>query len=115
MESDEPIPCVPVRHMSPPIAAALLSQPRALLSERQAPTVDVLKQQCPGFTQMRRLCRLNAKRANEQIVNIKSANHSGESSKARRDRWRIPWEKRSLVRSRDVETESRTIRSASPI
>jgi hypothetical protein len=55
MGSDEPIPCVPVRHMSPQIAAALLSQPRALLSERQAPTVDVLKQQCPGFTQMRRL------------------------------------------------------------
>jgi Domain of unknown function (DUF4158) len=28
---------------------------RALLSERQAQTVDVLKQQCPGFTTMRRL------------------------------------------------------------
>ncbi len=46
---------MPVRHVSPQIAAALLGQPRALLSERQAQTVDVLKQQCPGFTTMRRL------------------------------------------------------------
>ena len=44
------------RHvLSPKIAAALLGQPRALLSARQAQTVDVLKQQCPGFTTMRRL------------------------------------------------------------
>jgi Transposase len=53
--SDAPIPAVPVRHISPQIAAALLSQPRPLLSERQAETVDVLEQQCPGFTLMRRL------------------------------------------------------------
>jgi transposase len=55
MDRDVPIQPVPVRHISPQIAAALLSQPRALLSERQAETVDVLKQQCPGFTTMRRL------------------------------------------------------------
>ncbi|MEP7303887.1 MAG: ISL3 family transposase [Acidobacteriota bacterium] len=54
-EPDEPITCVPVRHVSPQVAAALLGQPRALLSARQAQTVDVLKQQCPGFTTMRRL------------------------------------------------------------
>jgi hypothetical protein len=50
-----PIPCVPVRHVSPQIAAALLSQPRPLLSAHNAETVDTLKHQCPGFTVMRRL------------------------------------------------------------
>lgn len=55
IDSAAPIPAVPVRHISPQIAAALLSQPRVLLSARQAETVDVLKQQCPGFTRMRRL------------------------------------------------------------
>jgi Transposase len=53
--SEAPIACVPVRHVSPQIAAALLSQPRPLLSARQAETVDALKEQCPGFTTMRRL------------------------------------------------------------
>ena len=48
-------PMVRVRHLSPRIAAALLGQPRPLLSDRQAAAVDVLKQQCPGFTRMRRL------------------------------------------------------------
>ena len=48
-------PMVRVRHLSPQIAAALLGQPRPLLSDRQAAAVDVLKQQCPGFTRMRRL------------------------------------------------------------
>jgi hypothetical protein len=42
------------RHVSPQIAAALLGQPRPLLTERQAHTVDVLKAQS-GFTTMRRL------------------------------------------------------------
>ena len=41
--------------LSPPVAAALLGRPRALLSERQAETVDALKDHCPGFTTMRRL------------------------------------------------------------
>jgi len=48
--SEAPIAHVPVRHVSPQIAAALLSQPRPLLSDRQAETVDALKEQCPGFT-----------------------------------------------------------------
>jgi hypothetical protein len=34
---------------------ALLGQPRTLLTERQAQTVDALKEQCPGYTTMRRL------------------------------------------------------------
>ena len=55
MENDGPISGVPVRHISPQIAAALLGQPRPLLSARQAEIVDTLKQQCPGFTVMRRL------------------------------------------------------------
>jgi transposase len=46
---------VVTRHVSPPVAAALLSRPRALLSARQAETVDALKDHCPGFTTMRRL------------------------------------------------------------
>jgi hypothetical protein len=41
--------------VSPQRAAALLGQPRALLTDRQAHTVDVLKDRCPGFTTMRRL------------------------------------------------------------
>ena len=52
---DDLIASVPVRHISPQIAAALLSQPRPLLSARQAETVDALNAQCPGFTTMRRL------------------------------------------------------------
>jgi hypothetical protein len=39
----------------PRLPPQLLSQPRGLRSERQAATVDVLKQQYPGFTRMRRL------------------------------------------------------------
>ena len=37
------------------MAAALLGQPRPLLSARQAETVDALNAHCPGFTTMRRL------------------------------------------------------------
>ena len=33
----------------PQVAAALLGQPRTLLGERQAKTLDVLQGQCPGF------------------------------------------------------------------
>src|SRR4051794_15923330 len=55
IEPDVPTPTVPLRHVSPHTAAALLGQPRALLTERQAHTVDVLKGQCAGFTTMRRL------------------------------------------------------------
>ena len=52
----EPPPTlVPVRHISPQVAAALLSQPRPLLNVRQAETVDALKAHCPGFTTMRGL------------------------------------------------------------
>jgi transposase len=54
-DGDDPIAPVPVRHISPQIAAALLSQPRPLLSARQAETVDALKARCPGVTTMRRL------------------------------------------------------------
>jgi transposase len=50
-----PVASVFTRHVSPQIAAALLGQPRPLLTDRQADTVDALKAQCPGFTTMRRL------------------------------------------------------------
>ena len=50
-----PTAVVRVRCVSPQVAAALLSQPRPLLTARQAETVDALKQHCPGFTIMRRL------------------------------------------------------------
>jgi transposase len=50
-----PIASVFTRHVSPQVAAALLGQPRPLLSARQAETVDALKAHCPGFTTMRRL------------------------------------------------------------
>jgi hypothetical protein len=52
---DAPAVTIVTRHMSPPVAAALLARPRAVLSERQAETVDALKDHCPGFTTMRRL------------------------------------------------------------
>jgi hypothetical protein len=50
-----PVASVFTRHVSPQTAAALLGQPRALLTDRQAQTVEALKQRCPGFTTMRRL------------------------------------------------------------
>ncbi|MEP7305206.1 MAG: ISL3 family transposase [Acidobacteriota bacterium] len=43
------------RHVSPQVAAALLGQPRPLLTARQAEIVDALKHHCPGCTTMRRL------------------------------------------------------------
>jgi hypothetical protein len=55
VESGAPMAVVAVRHVSPRIAAALLGQPRPLLNEGRAQTVDALKAQCPGFTTMRRL------------------------------------------------------------
>ena len=53
--SDVPVASIFTRHVSPQIAAALLGQPRALLTTRQAETVDALKVHCPGATTMRRL------------------------------------------------------------
>jgi hypothetical protein len=50
-----PLASVFTGHVSPQIAAALLSQPRRLLSARQVHTVDALKERCPGFTTIRRL------------------------------------------------------------
>lgn len=55
MSAEEPSTFVPVRHVSPQIAAALLGQPRGLLSARQAETVDAFKAHCPTFTLMRGL------------------------------------------------------------
>jgi transposase len=43
------------RQISPQVAAALLSKIRAELTPQQAGIVDTLKQQCPGFAQMREL------------------------------------------------------------
>jgi hypothetical protein len=43
---------VPVRYVSPQIAAALLSQPRPLVTARQAEMMDALKDQYPGFMTM---------------------------------------------------------------
>lgn len=45
----------PTRQISPQVAAALLSKPRADLAARQAEIVDMLKEQCPGFAVMRKL------------------------------------------------------------
>ena len=55
VDSSAPMAVVAVRHVSPRIAAALIGQPRPLLNERRAQTVDALKAHCPGFTTMRRL------------------------------------------------------------
>lgn len=43
------------RQISPQVAAALLTKIRAELTPPQAEIVDTLKQQCPGFAQMREL------------------------------------------------------------
>lgn len=43
------------RHISPQVAAALLSKARSLLSEKQGEIVDHLKVTCPGFATMRHL------------------------------------------------------------
>jgi transposase len=43
------------RQLSPQVAAALLSKVRAELTSRQAQIVDLLKRQCPGFAEMRKL------------------------------------------------------------
>ena len=53
--ADAPAVTIVTRHVSPQVAAALLGQPRALLTDRQAEIVDALKHHCPGFTTMRRL------------------------------------------------------------
>jgi len=43
------------RQLSPQVAAALLSKVRTELTNHQAQIVDTLKQQCPGFAEMRKL------------------------------------------------------------
>jgi transposase len=43
------------RQLSPQVAAALLSKVPAELTSQQAPIVDTLKRQCPGFAVMRKL------------------------------------------------------------
>ena len=43
------------RQISPQVAAALLGKIRSELTPQQAAIVDTLKQQCPGFAQMREL------------------------------------------------------------
>jgi transposase len=43
------------RQLSPQVAAALLSKVRTELTSRQAQIVDLLKRQCPGFAEMRKL------------------------------------------------------------
>jgi transposase len=53
--ADAPAVTIVTCHVSPQVAAALLGQPRALLTERQVEIVDALKQHCPTFTTMRRL------------------------------------------------------------
>src|SRR3954466_8621819 len=53
--TDAPAVTIVTRHVSPQVAAALLGQPRALLTERQVEVVDALKHHCPTFTMMRRL------------------------------------------------------------
>jgi len=53
--TDVPALTIVSRHVSPQVAAALLSQPRVLLTDRQAEIVDALKHHCPGFATMRRL------------------------------------------------------------
>lgn len=44
-----------VRHVSPQVAAALLSKPGPRLDSRQSEMVDNLKRNCPGFATMRHL------------------------------------------------------------
>jgi transposase len=54
--AEETTPTVTVRrHISPQVAAALLSKARPLLSQRQSEIVDYLKATCPGFATMRHL------------------------------------------------------------
>jgi transposase len=43
------------RHLSPQVAAALLSKVRPELTNRQAQIVDLLKRLCPGFAEMRKI------------------------------------------------------------
>ena len=45
----------PARQISPQVAAALLSKPRPEWSAQQAEIVNILKEQCPGYTLMRKL------------------------------------------------------------
>src|SRR6476646_2617674 len=51
----EPTTSTGSRQLSPQVAAALLSKVRAELTSQQAQIVDLLKRQCPGFAEMRKL------------------------------------------------------------
>ena len=44
-----------VRHISPRVAVALLSQPKPQLNGKQSEIVEILKRRCPGFATMRHL------------------------------------------------------------
>jgi transposase len=44
-----------VRHVSPRVAAALLSKPKPQLNSKQSEMVEILKRRCPGFATMRHL------------------------------------------------------------
>ena len=46
--ADAPTVTIVTRHVSPQVAAALLGQPRALITERQVEVVEALKHHCPG-------------------------------------------------------------------
>ena len=54
-ESSQPQVSVAMRHISPQMAAALLSKPRVQLSSRQSEILDFLKRSCPNFVIMRHL------------------------------------------------------------
>ena len=55
VDSQVPAPAWPFGTCRRRLPRPCFGQPRPLLSERQAETVDALKAQCPGFTTMRRL------------------------------------------------------------
>jgi hypothetical protein len=57
-ETPQPVKLVhpgAARHISPRVAAALLSKPKPQLNGRQSETVEILKRRCPGFAAMRHL------------------------------------------------------------
>lgn len=51
----EPIRLGAVRHISPRVAAVLLSKPKPQLNGKQSEMVEILKRRCPGFAMMRHL------------------------------------------------------------
>jgi transposase len=61
------------RHISPQVAAALLSQPKRLLRIKQSEIVDSLKESCPGFAVIRHL-----------VLSFRSILCNGKTSSLRR-------------------------------